>query len=164
MVLRRRRGADRGGGDTSDLRDQWKPREGSGMDGQRITGRVGRRLLWCTLAAMLALSPGMGSAQTSTDACSQTSNVPASNDCQNQTQYPVTYSLLQTQSWSYSCTGDHPYFSSLNSGIAWNDTCFTNTENVVGETGSNFDGDFTNWCNTDTLVVTLACFKAPCCD
>ena len=41
---------------------QRKPREESRMDGQRVTGRCGRGLLWCTLGAMLALNPDTASA------------------------------------------------------------------------------------------------------
>ena len=84
-VLGRRRGVDRGGGDdTIDSRDQWKPREASGMDVRRIIGRFGRRLLWCTLGSMFALGPGMASAQ---DACANLTVNAAG--CQNQVQAPI---------------------------------------------------------------------------
>ena len=49
-------------------------------------------------------------------------------------------------------------------GIAWDHSCFSNTENLVAE-NDNFDGDFTNWClDTQSLVAVLACYDAPCCD
>ena len=80
------------------------------MNVQRITGRFGRRLLWCTLGAMLALSPGTASAAgTTTDACTQ-AGVPlgAGNTCQNQTQAAVGYNGSQSQGWAYYCGGE-PY-------------------------------------------------------
>ena len=113
-ALGRRRGADRGD-NTIDSRDQWKPREESGMDARRlvIVGRFGRRWLWCALGAMLALGPGVASAQSQLDACTQTSFgvvIVAVPNCQSQLQAPISYSAWQTQGWAYYCTGDHPYF------------------------------------------------------
>jgi hypothetical protein len=123
---------------------------------QWIVGRFGRRVLWCALGAMPALGPGTARAA---DACSQSSVSWPNNPCQNQVQGPVSYGGWQTQSWAYYCAGDHPYFAIGNNGIAWDNTCFTNTENQLKE-NDNFDGDFTNWCiGTQSLVVTLACYQ-----
>jgi hypothetical protein len=163
----RRRGAadHRGGaGDVVCSPAQREPMEESGMDGQRITGRFGRRLLWCTLGAMLALGPGTASAVgTSTDACTQADiQIDSSYTCQNQTQTTITYSGLQSQGWAYYCTGDHPYFPGSNSppAIAWNNTCFTEVENEFLESGSKEDGSFTNWCTSiQSLTVVLACYN-----
>ena len=129
---------------------------------QRIVRRFGRRLLWCTLGAMVALGPGTGSAQAA-DACGQSAVSHPFNDCQNQVQAPISYDGWQTQSWAYYCGGDHPHFAEGNDGVAWDNSCFTNTENLVKE-NDNFDGDFTNWClDTQSLVAVLACYEAPCC-
>lgn len=129
------------------------------MGMQRISDRFGRRLLWCcTLGALAALGPGAGSVQAA-DACAQRSAQVPNNPCQNQVQAPISYTGLETNSWAYYCTGDHPYFFKANNGVAWDNTCFTSTENIVAE-NDNFDGDFTNWCvDSEWLVVTLACFQ-----
>ena len=135
------------------------------MDGQRITGRFGLRLLWCTLGATLALGPDTASAQvgTTTDACTQADiDIDSSYTCENQTQATITYSGLQSQGWAYYCTGDHPYFPGSNSppAIAWDNTCFTEVENEFLESGSKEDGSFTNWCTSiQPLTVVLACFN-----
>ena len=135
------------------------------MNVQRITGRFGRRLLWCALGATLALSPGTASAAgTTTDACTQ-AGVPlgAGNTCQNQTQAAVGYNGSQSQGWAYYCGGDHTYFYGGTNGIAWNNTCFTETENGFFESGNKADADFINWCATgQSLVVVLACYSQSC--
>ena len=100
------------------------------MDARRIVGRFGRRLLWCALGATLALGPGAASAQAA-DACSQANVTWPNNPCQNQVQAPISYTGWRTKSWAYYCGGDHPYFAQANNGIAWDNTCFTNTENIV---------------------------------
>ena len=129
------------------------------MDVQRIVGQFGRRLLWCTLGSLFALGLGTGSTQAA-DACSQANNTWPNNPCQNQVQAPVPYTGWQTQSWAYYCGGDHPYFAEQNNVIAWDNSCFTDTENIADE-NNNFDGDFTNWCVTSqSLVVTLGCYQA----
>jgi hypothetical protein len=104
-----RQGVGRGHGPAGDADDtisshhHWQLGEESGMDEQRITGRFGRRLLWCTLGAMLALSPGTASAAgSSTDACGQsiTTGLSPDHDCQNQTQTAIPYNGSQTQGWA----------------------------------------------------------------
>ena len=122
------------------------------MDVQRIIGRFGRRLLWCTLGAALALGPGLASAQ---DACANSSiQYPT---CQNQVQAGVTYKPLQSQNWAYYCGGDHPNFYKNNLAYAFGNTCFTAVEHGSAE-NDNFDGGFTNWClSSQLLVVVLAC-------
>jgi hypothetical protein len=151
---------------TINSRHQWQPREESGMDARRIVivRRFGRRLLWCTLGAMLALSPGTASAQagTTTDACTQAGLIAdATNDftCQNQTQAAVGYNGSQTQGWAYYCGGDHSFFAPGTDGIAWDNTCFTETENGFLEGGRKADATYTNWCvSSQSLVVVLACY------
>ena len=135
------------------------------MDGQQFIGRFGRRLLWCALGAMLALSPGTASAAgSSTDACGQS---PASVYalCQNQTQAAVGYSGSQTLGWAYYCNdpnGAYIYFWADTNGIAWNNTCFTEAENELLESGSKSDANYTNWCiSGQSLTVVLACWDQP---
>ena len=65
------------------------------MDGQRVTGRCGRGLLWCTLGAMLALNPDTASA----DQCTG-----IGTPCEYQLQSAVTYNGLQSQTPLYFCT------------------------------------------------------------
>jgi hypothetical protein len=126
------------------------------MDARRIVigGRFGRRLLWCTLGALLALGPGATSA--SADGCSKASvQYPT---CQNQVQAPVTYSGLESRQWAYYCGGDHPHFYDANNSWDFDPAgCFTALENPAAE-NDNFDGTFTNWCLHDAqVVVTLGC-------
>jgi hypothetical protein len=135
------------------------------MDAQRITGGFGRRLLWCTLGAMLALSPGTASAAgSSTDACGQTGPT-AGYLCQNQTQGAVGYNGSQTQGWAYYCNDPNGVYTNFwpdTDGIAWNNTCFTEAENYVFEGGEKSDANYTNWCvTTQSLVVVLACWNEP---
>ena len=125
------------------------------MDAQRIVGRFGRRLLWCTLGSMFALGPGMASAQ---DACANASNQ-FPHDCQNQVQAGVSYNGLQSQNWAYYRTGDHPHFFERDNAYdLFGNTCFTAVEH--DSENDNFDAGFTNWCTgTQTLVVVLACLS-----
>ena len=132
------------------------------MDGQRIAGRFGRRLLWCMFGALLALSPGTATAAgSSTDACTQAGLQPdPSITCQNQTQAAVGYNGSQTQGWAYYCGGDHTFFAPGTDGIAWNNTCFTEVEDGFLEGGDKADANFTNWCiDSQSLVVVLACYS-----
>ena len=136
------------------------------MDGQRISGRVGRRLLWCTLGAMLALSPGTAVAQagTTTDACTQAGLQPdPSITCQNQTQAAVDYNGSQTQGWAYYCNDPtYQWFYGGVNGIAWNNTCFTEVENPATEGSAKADSSYTNWClDSQSLTVVLACWNLP---
>ena len=133
------------------------------MDVQRIIGRFGRRLLWCTLGAMLALSPGTALAQAggSTDACGQSGDIVEGSVCQNQPQAAVGYSGSQTQGWAYYCTDpSYAYLYGGNNGIAWDNSCFTELENPFTEGGDQADANFTNWClDSQALTVTLACWN-----
>ena len=137
------------------------------MDVQRIIGRFGRRLLWCTLGAMLALSPGTALAQAggSTDACGQSGDIVEGSVCQNQPQAAVGYSGSQTLGWAYYCNdpnGAYIYFWADTNGIAWNNTCFTEAENELLESGSKSDANYTNWCiSGQSLTVVLACWDQP---
>ena len=124
------------------------------MDVQQIIDRFGHRLLWCTLGAMLALSPDTASAQdgTTLDACKQAGveidllGLPGST-CQNQTQAPISYNGGQTQGWAYYCGGDQYVLPSwLTDGIAWFNSCFTEVESGFSESCSKADANFTNWC------------------
>ena len=131
---------------------------------QRIIGRFGLRLLWCTLGALLALSPGSALAQagTTTDACGQSGAYPGAT-CQNQTQYAVGYNASQTQGWAYYCNDPNNvyiYFWADTNGIAWNNTCFTEAENLVMEGVEKSDANYTNWCiDSQSLTVVLACWN-----
>ena len=64
-------------------------------------GRLGRRLLWCTLGSMLALGPGPASAAP-TDPCG-TAGLP-SPSCQNQVQGAVSFNGLETMTLFMPCT------------------------------------------------------------
>jgi hypothetical protein len=81
-----------------------------------IVRRFGRRLLWCTFGATLALGPATASAQGSgRDPCSNThpGSIP---NCRNQVQAPVHFDLLETKGWAFYCGGDRPYFYVLDGG------------------------------------------------
>jgi hypothetical protein len=132
------------------------------MVGPQIIGRFGRRLLWCTLGALLALSPGTASAQ---NACGQVAPdfVSPGDLCQNQTQAAVGYSGSQTQGWAYYCSDPNNVYTNFWQGvygIAFNNTCFTVAENGFFESGSKSDANYTNWClDSQSLVVVLACWN-----
>ena len=132
------------------------------MDGQRITGRFGLRLLWCTLGALLALSPGAALAQ---NACGQIAEELFATGalCQNQTQAAVSYNGSQTQGWAYYCSDPNGVYTNFWQGvygIAFTNTCFTVAENGFVESGSKSDANYTNWCVTSqSLTVQLACWN-----
>ena len=120
------------------------------MDGQRVTGRFGRGLLWCALGAMLALSPDTGSA----DQCTG-----IGTPCEYQLQRAVTYNGLQSQTPLYFCTTGTTFDEGE---AAWQliDTitnCFSVIEQIGLEHG-NFTGLVTNWCtDSENFQIQICC-------
>ena len=121
------------------------------MDVQRIIGGFGRRLLWCTLGAMLALGPGTALAQNACGQFGSSGSLDPATAFQNQTQYAVGYSGSQTQGWAYYCNDPNNVYTNYwpkTYGIAFNNSCFTVAENPVNDAGdqSKADANYTNWC------------------
>ena len=107
------------------------------MDAQQIINRFGRRLFWCALGAVLALSPGTGSA----DQCTE-----IGSPCEYQLQSAVTYSGLLTQTPIYFCTAGTAFDKNDAAWQVVNATiqCFSVLEAPVLEVAGNFAGTITN--------------------
>ena len=139
----------------------------SAMDMQRIIGRFGRGLLWCTLGALLALSPDTASAQSACGQFGTSGNLDPGTLCQDQTQYAVSYTGWQTQGWAYHCSDPNNVYTNYwpsTYGIAFSNSCFTVAENPVNDAGdqSKADANYTNWCvDNQSLTVVLACWNEP---
>lgn len=93
---------------------------------------------------------------------------------QPQVMAPVRYTGWETKGWAYYCSGDHPYYWSVqnvygpipgpDTNYSVNSKCFSHNENYSKQWGnpSKFDATFTNWCfKSEELVVTLGCSTTP---
>src|SRR5687767_12663974 len=70
--------------------------------------------------------------------------------CEHQVQIPLEFKAWQTSGWAFYCTGDHPYFYGMQEGyydaFAWDNSCFTVTENELNDGVNKLDVTITNWC------------------
>ena len=89
-------------------------------------------------------------------------------NCQTQTTSPVYYGTLDSKTWAYYCSGDHPYYWGLQNpgadspGYEIVPYGFTSIENEAAEDNpSKLAAEFTNWHSGQNLVVQIACSNVP---
>ncbi|MGE3295352.1 MAG: hypothetical protein AB7O95_28645 [Geminicoccaceae bacterium] len=117
-------------------------------------------------AAALAAVGGWSVPAMATDPCQTSADGSGQKipNCEPQAQPAVSYQGLGFQNWTFSCSGDHPYFWGIFYGYApsyaVDSLCFQVDEQPSWESVSPglFGASIANFCpGNQALVVTLAC-------